>query len=47
LDYPSDPLSQLRAWVQCGAACVSDDGRGCDWPTRPSSLPRTITRRDG
>jgi AcrR family transcriptional regulator len=30
LDYPGDPLSQLRAWVQCGAACVSDDGRGCD-----------------
>jgi len=29
-DHPGDPLSQLRAWVECGAACVSDDGRGCD-----------------
>src|SRR5271156_4766645 len=29
-DYPGDPLSQLRAWVQCCAAFVSSDGRGCD-----------------
>jgi AcrR family transcriptional regulator len=29
-DHPGDPLSQLRAWVQCCAAFVNNDGRGCD-----------------
>ena len=29
-DYPGDPLSQLHAWVRCGAECAGGDGRGCD-----------------
>ena len=29
-DHPGDPLSQLHAFVRCGAKFLSDDGRGCD-----------------
>ena len=40
-DYPGDPLAQLRAWVRCGAECVSGDGRGCDMANAAIELAAT------
>jgi len=29
--FPGDPLGQLHGWLQEGAECISNDGRGCDF----------------